>query len=221
MIGYADAMPEDLDLIVNSFSEWLAERLKLAAGSYAGLATRKVVTASANYSDHAPFWDRGYPAVLAIEDQPLHNPYYHKTTDTADKLNDVFLVSSTRAALAVLAELAQPCNPAVPKTPVGLDGRVGTYSALFSAIRAVRLTWTADSSAAGYNLYRSTTSHLNYQRLNSALLTGTSFTEKFLSPALDYYYVVTAVGSGGRESNYSREIWVKADTAGSWTGGQR
>ncbi|MDH4196633.1 MAG: M20/M25/M40 family metallo-hydrolase, partial [Candidatus Aminicenantes bacterium] len=96
MIGYADAVPEDLDLIVNGFSEWLAERLKLAAGAYVGLATRKLVTASANYSDHAPFWDRGYPAVLAIEDMPLTNPYYHRTTDTADKLNDGFFVSSTR-----------------------------------------------------------------------------------------------------------------------------
>ncbi len=219
MIGYADAVPEDLDLIVNPLSEWLAERLKLAAGSYAGPATRKTVTASANYSDHAPFWDLGYPAVLAIEDMPLRNPYYHRTTDTVDKLNDAFFVSSTRAALAVLAELAQPSDPALPRTPAGLEGLVSTYSALFSAVRAVRLTWTADSSAAGYNVYRSMTSHLNYQKLNSVPLTGTSFTDKFLNPALDYYYVITAVGSGGRESNYSREVWARADTA-SWTGGQ-
>ena len=221
MIGYVDAVPEDLDLIVNPLSEWLAERLKLAAGSYAGLTSRKIVTASANYSDHAPFWDRGYPALLAIEDQPLHNPYYHKTTDTADKLNDAFFVASTRASLAVLAELAQPSDPALPKTPVGLEGRVGTYSALFSAVRALRLTWTADPSAAGYNIYRSLTSHLNYQKLNSVPLTGTSFTERLLDPALDYYYVITAVGSGGGESNFSREIWVVADTTGFWAGGQR
>ncbi|MDH4197293.1 MAG: hypothetical protein OEW05_07805, partial [Candidatus Aminicenantes bacterium] len=117
--------------------------------------------------------------------------------------------------------LAQPCDPALPRTPAGLEARVATYSALFSTIRTVRLTWTADASAAGYNLYRSTMSHLNYQKTNSVPLTATSFTEKFYNPALDYYYVVTAVGSGGRESNYSREIRVQAGTTGSWTGSLR
>jgi len=222
MIGYADPVPEDLDLVVNAFSEWLAERLRLAAGTYvADLVTQKLVTASANYSDHAPFWDRGYPALLAIEDMPLRNPYYHRTTDTAETLNDVFLVSSTRAALAVLAELAQPCDPAVPKTPAGLEARATTYSALFSTVRTVRLTWVADASAAGYNVYRSTTSHLNYQKLNSVPLTDASFMERSFDPALDYYYVVTAVGSGGRESHYSREVRVQAETMGSWTGSLR
>ena len=219
MIGYADALPEDLDLIVNPLSEWLAERLRLAAGTYAGLTTKKTVTASANYSDHAPFWDRGYPALLAIEDQPLHNPFYHRTTDTAEKLNEGFLAASTRGCLALLAELAQPADPARPRTPVGLEGSARTYSALFSAVRVLSLTWTAEASAAGYNVYRSLTSHLNYQKLNSAPLTITSFAERLLDPSLDYFYVVTAVGSGGRESNFSREIWVQADTA--WFGSGR
>ena len=219
MIGYADALPEDLDLIVNPLSEWLAERLRLAAGTYAGLTTKKTVTASANYSDHAPFWDRGYPALLAIEDQPLHNPFYHRTTDTAEKLNEGFLAASTRGCLALLAELAQPADPARPRTPVGLEGSARTYSALFSAVRVLSLTWTAEASAAGYNVYRSLTSHLNYQKLNSAPLTITSFAERLLDPSLDYFYVVTAVGSGGRESNFSREIWVRADTA--WFGSGR
>jgi hypothetical protein len=61
-------------------------------------------------SDHAPFWDQGYSAMLGIEDYSPKNPYYHKTTDTFDTLNVDFATSVTKIALTVVADLAQPTS---------------------------------------------------------------------------------------------------------------
>jgi hypothetical protein len=211
MIAYADAMPEDLSIIVNPASDWLADLYLVAASNYGSLGGTKTVDSSFVYSDHAPFWDAGYAALLAIEDEPLTNPYYHKTTDTLDKLNIEFFTSATRASLGLLAELAQPVRTGYPKTPVGLTATPAVYSSLFNDLKTVRLTWTPESGAAGYNVYRTSTSHLGYAKLNSAPVTGTSFTDEDVTTDLSYYYVVTAVGATGLESNRSREAAVAAD----------
>ena len=211
MIAYADAMPEDLEVIVNGPSEWLAERLVAAASVYADLAANKIVDASFVYSDHSPFWDRGYRALLAIEDNPLQNPYYHQTTDTIDTLNFEFFVASARASLALLAELAQPVREGYPRTPVGLTVAPVVYRSLFNAVKSARLTWAAQAEAAGYNVYRTNFSHLDYMKLNAAPVTATNFTDSGLRTDLPYYYVVTAVGTTGLESNFSREAEVAPD----------
>ena len=211
MIAYADAMPEDLEVIVNGRSEWLAERLIAAAGLYADLTARKTVDSSFVYSDHSPFWDRGYRALLAIEDNPLRNPYYHQTTDTIDKLNFEFFTASARASLALLAELAQPVREGYPRTPIGLTAAPVVYRSLFSAVKSARLTWAAQTGTSGYNVYRTNMSHLDYVKLNNAPVTSTTFTDDHLQIDLPYYYVVTGVGTTGLESNFSREAEIAPD----------
>ncbi len=38
-------------------------------------------------SDHAPFWDAGYPAILVTDTANLRNPYYHTDCDRMETLN--------------------------------------------------------------------------------------------------------------------------------------
>jgi len=38
-------------------------------------------------SDHGPFWDQGYPALMVTDTSFLRNPHYHQPTDTADTLD--------------------------------------------------------------------------------------------------------------------------------------
>jgi hypothetical protein len=208
MIAFADALPEDLQIIVNSASGWLADLFVVAASNYGVLGATKTVDASFVYSDHAPFWDSGYAALLAIEDEPLNNPYYHQTTDTLDKLSLEFFTSATRASLGLLAELAQPIKEGHPRTPVGLSASSVVYSSLFNALKVVRLTWAAQADAAGYNVYRTNSSHSGYAKVNGLPVTGTTFTDDRVSMDLPYYYVVTAVGGTGLESNRSKEAGV-------------
>jgi len=57
-------------------------------------------------SDHASFWDFGYPAMLAIEDWYDFNEYYHTTSDDINILNMDYYVAFVRAAIANLAAQA-------------------------------------------------------------------------------------------------------------------
>lgn len=41
-------------------------------------------------SDHAPFWDRGYKAVMLTDTANFRNPHYHQPTDTLETLNVPF-----------------------------------------------------------------------------------------------------------------------------------
>jgi hypothetical protein len=108
MIAYTDRLPEDLDLVVNAPSEWLFNRYAICAALYTPLQLLKIVNPGMKYSDHAPFWDQGYAAVLGIEDVGVPNPYYHKTTDVFETLNLDFATSVTKLTVAVAAGLAQP-----------------------------------------------------------------------------------------------------------------
>jgi aminopeptidase YwaD len=54
-------------------------------------------------SDHASFWDAGYPAVMLTDTANFRNPHYHRETDTVDTLNLEFLsnVAVTVTATAI------------------------------------------------------------------------------------------------------------------------
>ncbi len=44
-------------------------------------------------SDHSPFWDCGYNAIMVTDTAFLRNPHYHKPTDSLDTLDLDFLTS--------------------------------------------------------------------------------------------------------------------------------
>jgi Zn-dependent M28 family amino/carboxypeptidase len=44
-------------------------------------------------SDHAPFWDLGYPAIMVTDTANLRNPHYHQPTDTLDTVDLDFLTN--------------------------------------------------------------------------------------------------------------------------------
>lgn len=216
MIAYADSMPEDLEVIVNSDSEWMAEKAIQVAETYVPLVVRKTISPSFVYSDHAAFWERGYDSLCGIEDNPVRNPYYHTINDISDTLNFEFFTSSTKVSLAELAELAQPIRPGYPRTPTGLTGKIETYSSLFNSIKNVSLSWNSSPDAIGYNVYRTTMPHVFYEKLNNTLITGTSFKDKNIRTDTRYYYAVRAVNGAGRESNFSREFEVLPEMSSLW-----
>lgn len=79
----------------------------------------------------------------------------------------------------------------------------GTQS---SSGSSVGLSWNAStSSVAGYNVYRGTQSGGPYSKLNSSLISGTSYTDSSVQSGATYYYVSTAVNSSNVESAYSNQ----------------
>jgi Zn-dependent M28 family amino/carboxypeptidase len=58
-------------------------------------------------SDHASFWQRGYPAVLAIEQYPGDfNAYYHTTNDRVQNVNLAYYTAFVKAAVGSVAHAA-------------------------------------------------------------------------------------------------------------------
>ena len=88
-------------------------------GAFRGAASRyvpdlKVVTHRApmrgyiipetRFSDHAPFWDAGYPAVMITDTAMFRNPHYHTPNDTSETLSPDFM-AQVAAALTRTVEM--------------------------------------------------------------------------------------------------------------------
>ncbi|MCP9850772.1 M28 family peptidase [Cyanobium sp. Morenito 9A2] len=56
-------------------------------------------------SDHSPFWDAGYDAVMVTDTSFMRNPHYHQASDTIDTLDLPFLAAVTEAVQAGLSQL--------------------------------------------------------------------------------------------------------------------
>ena len=57
-------------------------------------------------SDHASFWDAGYPAVVLTDTANFRNPHYHRATDTLDTLNLEFLSNVAATVTATATQIA-------------------------------------------------------------------------------------------------------------------
>jgi hypothetical protein len=93
-------------------------------------------------------------------------------------------------------------NPLVditpPAIPTGLTVTVG------AAEKTLNLTWNANSDdAVGYNVYRSDSATGTFTKLNSALITDTSYSDTGLAYGTEYFYKITAVDNATNESPQS------------------
>ena len=72
---------------------------------------------------------------------------------------------------------------------------------------SVALAWQASVSqnVTGYNVYRSVVSGGPYNQIASSVNT-LSYNDTTVAANLEYFYVVTSLGSGGMESSYSSQI---------------
>jgi fibronectin type 3 domain-containing protein len=61
-------------------------------------------------------------------------------------------------------------------------------------------------SCAGFNVYRGSLSGGPYTKVNTALISVTSFIDTSVASGQTYYYAATEVDSTGAESIYSTEV---------------
>jgi hypothetical protein len=129
---------------------------------------------------------------------------------TGDGVVDILDVqSATNMALGLALCTANVAGPGVCNivavqrvTNAALSG-----TCLTGVPHSASLTWTASTSSnvIGYNVYRATQSGGPYTMLTSSPVVGTSYTDVTVQVRQSYYYVTTAVDSGGNESVYSNE----------------
>lgn len=56
------------------------------------------------WSDHSPFWDKGYRAIMVTDTAFLRNPHYHKPSDTIDTLDLDFLTSVCQSLITAIGK---------------------------------------------------------------------------------------------------------------------
>jgi hypothetical protein len=73
---------------------------------------------------------------------------------------------------------------------------------------SVGLSWNASSGVVGYNVFRGSVKAGPFQQLNTALDASTDYTDNTVAAGATYFYVTTAVNSGGQQSSYSTPVEV-------------
>jgi Zn-dependent M28 family amino/carboxypeptidase len=103
-----------LGVIANTASAALSQRFEAAANQEVReLKTISLVVPAkgerlpdTRRSDHASFWEYGYPALMLTDTANFRNPHYHQSTDTVETLDLNFLGRVVRAVTAAAASLA-------------------------------------------------------------------------------------------------------------------
>ncbi len=109
MILYGPEENRVLFVPYNTISENIAVMFQEAASTHVPeLELDVTYSPGTTYSDHASFWQQGYPALLGIEAAVDDNPYYHQDTDILSNYDQYwpFGTECARAALAFVAEAA-------------------------------------------------------------------------------------------------------------------
>jgi hypothetical protein len=133
MIGYNTMSDMYLNIAADARSQWLGDHITAMNDSFSvGFTLNAAPYYYGTWSDHSPFWTRGFPAVCLIENAPpwlsnmnySANPYYHKTDDTLETLNMDLVERSTKLALVSAATLGNAALTPVPRD----DVRPGTFA---------------------------------------------------------------------------------------------
>jgi hypothetical protein len=165
MISYLDGPTHDIEVRYNDFSQDLLNLYQDVARFYVPSTVIYPVTEGRGGSDHEPFWEFGYPALLSIEYAGKQfYPWYHTTSDLPEHLTPAYGADVTRvnvAAAAVVAgarsgqgpgsEVAAYPNPARPSA--GHDrirfANVAAGSSLTLFDVAGTEVWTTTAEASG------------------------------------------------------------------------
>ncbi|MEZ4648348.1 MAG: M20/M25/M40 family metallo-hydrolase [Candidatus Eisenbacteria bacterium] len=179
MIGYlASGDARDLDVISNNSSEWLRTLVIETAAQYVPSTSSVPGTLpSGASSDHYPYWQAGYDAVLLFEDSGNYSPYIHTSNDVVGvSYNSPELaLASTQILTAVTTILAGPFEIAIAHEP--LTDTEDTNSA-YRVEATIRSAYELDPNAL---LVQGTTSDGPFSE--SLLPTGTEDVyEAFIQP---------------------------------------
>ncbi len=89
LIGNLRTLP-DLFRLRNSF------RKSGTKSEFLPVPNQGRIVPSVRLSDHAPFWDAGYPAMMVTDTSFMRNPHYHKPSDKIETLDLDFLAGVCR-----------------------------------------------------------------------------------------------------------------------------
>jgi Zn-dependent M28 family amino/carboxypeptidase len=66
---------------------------------------RGLIVPDTRRSDHAPFWDNGYPAIMVTDTANMRNPHYHQASDRIETLDLDFLAGVCQGLVEAIRHL--------------------------------------------------------------------------------------------------------------------
>lgn len=88
LIGNLSTIPDLISLSRNIYKAGVSSK-------WLPVPNRGVIVPQTRQSDHASFWDKGYPAMMITDTAFMRNPHYHKASDTIATLDLDFLAGVT------------------------------------------------------------------------------------------------------------------------------
>ena len=149
--------------------------------------------------------EKGMHENLPLNKEPLRTNSYKDTAVANDRTYYYVVRSVDSPALPWKESLdseevyATPRDTTPPGKPTGLTVVPGVGRAF--------LTWNENNERdlAGYHVYRTGKSSVDYERLSDKVLTRTTFTDETAKQGAVYWYMITAVDMSGNESTGSEE----------------
>lgn len=147
MIGYDGNNDGALDINTNTGSVSLANDFKQVVNLYQPALVPQITFSLNGGSDHQTFQQRGYKAILSIEDNSDFTPFYHTVSDAYSTLNKPYFIKMVKAGIAALVTTAGDFRIIILHTPVvsGPDTGPRTAVAVIKSLYKI---------AAGSNLPR-------------------------------------------------------------------
>jgi fibronectin type 3 domain-containing protein len=121
---------------------------------------------------------------------------FNATANSSGQIVVAFTQGSADNPSIAGLEVWTPASVTVPATPTGVAATAG--------VGQVSLSWTASTGAAGYNIYRSTTSGGEGTTAYVSGVTATSYTDTAVTDGTAYYYTVSAENSAGNSAQSSQ-----------------
>lgn len=118
MISYDGNNDGQLDVNTNTASNSLAVLYAQIVSLYQPTLVPQVTTSLSGGSDHQSFQNRGYQAILAIEDNSDFTPYYHTVNDLYSSLNKPYFIKMVKAGIAALVTIAGDYKITIEHTPI-------------------------------------------------------------------------------------------------------
>ncbi|RLD35021.1 MAG: hypothetical protein DRI83_07315, partial [Bacteroidetes bacterium] len=104
MIAYDSDDDYEMSISTNSQSAAFTGEYTSVLATYNFDLTYNYITTGA--SDHSPFWNNGYQAILAIENWNDFNAYYHTVNDLFSNCNIPYFNQMVQSAVATMASLS-------------------------------------------------------------------------------------------------------------------